>query len=409
MSIDLYKNRCSVYEGEKPYIFVSYSHRDIEKVVKLIRKLSLLGFRIWYDSGVPAGSEWDEEIATHLKKSKCVLSLLTPNSVKSKHFKREFNYADYLEKDILAVYLEKCEPSPGLEMQVVSKQCIKCEHCENDDDLLEEITSAKILQPCLGEKPDAKSLAVAPIHEPIPKPKSESKQLPLRIERLRNKAEKGDAQAQADLGLAYEKGDGLTQDWNEAIRWYLKAAEQGHPWAQTQLGICYYFGNGVEQSYTEAVKWYREAAMQGQAAGQFNLGFMCYNGIGIELDEAEAAKWFQLSADQGFSFAQNSLAICYERGEGVEKDLAKALELYRKSAEQGNSAAQENLGLCYEFSKGIAQDWEMAVHWYLKSAIQGQVYSQKRLAQCYREGLGVPMDKAEADRWQKLYDENPNK
>ena len=62
-----------------------------------IRKLQSLGFRIWYDSGVPAGSEWDEEIAAHLKRSRCFLSLLTPHSVESKHFKREFSYADYLQ------------------------------------------------------------------------------------------------------------------------------------------------------------------------------------------------------------------------------------------------------------------------------------------------------------------------
>ena len=67
MAIDLYKNRCSVYEGEKPFIFISYSHQDIERVVRLIRRLQSEGFRIWYDSGIQAGAEWPEEVATHIK------------------------------------------------------------------------------------------------------------------------------------------------------------------------------------------------------------------------------------------------------------------------------------------------------------------------------------------------------
>ena len=317
MAIDLYKNRCSVYEGNEPYIFVSYSHQDIEKVVELIRKLSLEGFRVWYDSGVPAGAEWGEEIAAHLKKSKCVLSLLTPNSVESKHFKREFNYADYLEKDILAVYLKECEPSPGLEMLVVSKQCIKRERCENDDDLLEEIVRSQILLPCLDKKPNAKSEFNTPAPERIPATTSPNKQTSVKIARLRAKAEKGDPQAQADLGLAYEKGDGVTQNWDEATRWYLLAAEQGHNWSQAQLGFCYSNGNGVPQSYTEAANWYRKAAEQGNSSAQSNLGVLYYNGMGVELDEHEAAKWYQLAADQGFYAAQNNLAICYEKGEGV--------------------------------------------------------------------------------------------
>ena len=409
MAIDLYKNRCAVYEGDEPYIFISYSHKDMDKVVSLILKLQSLGFRIWYDSGVPAGAEWPEAIATHLKNSGCILSLLSANAAKSRHFKEEFNYAYYLQKPILVSYMEDCELTPGIEMRVVSQQCIKCEHCENDDDLLEEIARAKILLPCLGEKPDNKADSTSPFSEVSTKPISEVKQLPINVERLRIKAEKGDAQAQADLGLIYERGDGVEQNWKKAINLYRKAAEQDHQWAQTQLGICYYYGNGVERDYSEAAKWYRRSADQGQPAGQFNLGLLYYNGQGVDLDEREAVKWFQLSANQGFYAAQNMLAICYEKGDGIEKDLSKALELYRNSAKQGNTPAEENLGLCYEFSKGTEQDWEQAVYWYRRAAQKGQPYSQKKLSQCYREGLGVPIDLEESARWQKLYDENPNK
>lgn len=369
MAIDLYKNRCAVYdEGEKPYIFISYSHKDLEKVVSLIRKLQSLGFRIWYDSGVPAGAEWPEEIATHLKNSGCVLSLLSANAAKSRHFKEEFNYAYHLQKPILVAYLEDCELTPGIEMRVVSQQCIKCEHCESDDDLLEEIARAKILLPCLGEKPDAEPSAA-----PDPDPKLQSNTSKSKIDQIRAKAEKGDMNAQNDLGYAYSKGEGVAQDKAEAFKWYSKAAKQGFSYAQFNLGLFYARGISTEQNWEEAVRFY------------------------------------QLAADQNHTGALNNLAACYELGNGVQKDIKKAVEFYRKAAELGSSDAQWNLGRCIQSGTGVPQDWEEAVRWFRKAADQGYANAQQRMAKCYREGLGVPIDEAEAARWQKLYDENPNK
>jgi uncharacterized protein len=52
------------------------------------------------------------------------------------------------------------------------------------------------------------------------------------------------------------------------------AAEQGYAEAQYNLGVMYGNGNGVVQDYAEAVKWYRLAAEQGNAKAQNNLGVM---------------------------------------------------------------------------------------------------------------------------------------
>ena len=49
------------------------------------------------------------------------------------------------------------------------------------------------------------------------------------------------------------------------MKWWHKSAEQGYASAQYNLGLCYYYGDGVVENYTEAVKWIREAAKQGQA------------------------------------------------------------------------------------------------------------------------------------------------
>ena len=73
-------------------------------------------------------------------------------------------------------------------------------------------------------------------------------------------AEQGDADAQILLGITYYYGQGVTQDYAEAVKWYRKAAEQGNPYAQNHLGVMYERNKGVPQDYIEAHKWYNLAA-----------------------------------------------------------------------------------------------------------------------------------------------------
>ena len=51
-----------------------------------------------------------------------------------------------------------------------------------------------------------------------------------------------------------------------------RMAKQGNAVAQYVLGHCYSNGEGVEQNYAQAVGWYRKAAEQGGYLAQVNLG-----------------------------------------------------------------------------------------------------------------------------------------
>ena len=66
-------------------------------------------------------------------------------------------------------------------------------------------------------------------------------------------------------------------------------------------------GQGVPQDYGEAVRWYRRAAEQGIARAQFNLGLMYVKGQGVPQDDGEAARWYRKAAEQGDPDAQNNL------------------------------------------------------------------------------------------------------
>jgi TPR repeat protein len=73
------------------------------------------------------------------------------------------------------------------------------------------------------------------------------------------------------LGLLYERGIGVSQNYTEALKRYRLAADQGDAAAQNNLGRLYERGKGVQQSYMEALKWYRLAAAQGDKDAQKKL------------------------------------------------------------------------------------------------------------------------------------------
>jgi len=93
---------------------------------------------------------------------------------------------------------------------------------------------------------EAATLAAASILDPL-----------LETRRL---AEAGDANAQFELGEAYHKGQGVPQDFAEAISWYRKAAEQYHLCAMENLGEMFENGQGVRADRAETFRWYCRAA-----------------------------------------------------------------------------------------------------------------------------------------------------
>ena len=119
----------------------------------------------------------------------------------------------------------------------------------------------------------------------------------------------GNSDAQHNLGVMYDNGQGVTQDYAAAMSWYRKAAEQDDAYAQTNLGFMYANGRGVPRDYAAAISWYRKAAEQGYAAAQFNLGVMYDKGQGVPQDYVQAHKWWNLAAANGDADAIKSRDI----------------------------------------------------------------------------------------------------
>lgn len=100
---------------------------------------------------------------------------------------------------------------------------------------------------------------------------AQAPQKPLR-ERLLERALKGDAEAQFDLGKNYEAGRiGLPKDFVQAEHWYREAANQGDPFAQASLAILYGFGKGVPPDLVQALMWYDLAVDHTKGGDQVSI------------------------------------------------------------------------------------------------------------------------------------------
>jgi len=98
-------------------------------------------------------------------------------------------------------------------------------------------------------------------------------------------------------------------DWSKAsLAEMQKAAQSGNADAEDQLGLMYENGTGVTQDYQQALAWYRKSAAQGDKNGENNLGWIYEKGLGITQDYQQALVLYQKAAEQGNSDAKQNLA-----------------------------------------------------------------------------------------------------
>lgn len=89
------------------------------------------------------------------------------------------------------------------------------------------------------------------------------------INLIKEKAQKGDAQAQYYLGWCYFNGqEGLAIDYRQGVMWLEKSANQDYEPAQYFMGWCYYYGEGVTSNKKLAYQWYMKSAEKGNTVAQ---------------------------------------------------------------------------------------------------------------------------------------------
>ena len=93
-------------DEDEPFIFISYSHKDKERIFPIITRLYEKGWHIWYDEGIELNKNYYIPISNHIEKCQLFIIFVTENSVKSTFCIRELLCADKFEKTICICRLD---------------------------------------------------------------------------------------------------------------------------------------------------------------------------------------------------------------------------------------------------------------------------------------------------------------
>jgi TPR repeat protein len=205
--------------------------------------------------------------------------------------------------------------------------------------------------------------------------------------RWRALAARGDADAALQLGLLYDTGRGVAQDFGAAEHWYRQAADAGSAAAAFNLGALYDSGRNGGRDGAAAYRWYRRAAERGFARAAYLLGVMTEAGDGTPADPTAAAKWYRLAVAGGVRAAaprlaalgpvaqpqpqpsatserQFASAVALWRAKGLSGGGDPALAALQAAARGGYPLAEYDLAYAYEHGIGLTPDVIQAYAWY---------------------------------------------
>jgi TPR repeat protein len=183
--------------------------------------------------------------------------------------------------------------------------------------------------------------------------------------------------------------------------------------AQYYLGEMFYYGEGVTQNYAEAMWWYSLSAEQGDPDAMYSIGHLYENGMGVDVSIDRAIEWYTKGIEAGSEQAEVAFAAIYLDEESGYFNPEAGLATLSELAVLGNSGAQFILGGVFEDGKLVTQNIATALRWYRLAAEQGdldardaysRIFNVRQYAEDYPallRYLGFTQDNAEA-----LYCEN---
>ena len=141
-------------------------------------------------------------------------------------------------------------------------------------------------------------------------------------------AEKGDADAQFNLGQAYRLGRGVSLNLAVAQTWLERAANSGHVDAETTLGLLL-FQNG---NHTGGLRWLKAAADKGEPRALLVYGTALFNGDSVPQDAILGYAYVSRAAAQGLQPAKDTLAQLDQMMPVEDRKKATALAIAKAKA-----------------------------------------------------------------------------
>lgn len=149
-------------------------------------------------------------------------------------------------------------------------------------------------------------------------------------------AQKGNVDAQRELGDMYMNGEGVSQNYSLGRAYLKKACLAGDSKAMCMMAYIYQRGIGVRSNQKLAFKLYSAAAGKGESQGYYGVGNMFYKGIGIKQDYKKAELFLLKGSDGGNARCDFLLANYYAYGLGGTPDYEKAKSFLNKAVKNGH-------------------------------------------------------------------------
>lgn len=128
------------YDGDEPYIFVSYSHNDIAKVREILKRIDREKFRFWYDDTMEIGEDFRLELQSKIENCSAFLLFVSEHSMQSKYCGMEIIVAYKNNKRIFPVYLDDNTEIPGaLKMVLENLQHVKGTALDGDTKYIDKL------------------------------------------------------------------------------------------------------------------------------------------------------------------------------------------------------------------------------------------------------------------------------
>ncbi len=128
------------YEGNEPYLFISYSHADTATVDKILRILDREKFRMWYDDTMEIGEDFRTELKTKIENCYALLLFVSKSSMASKFCGMEIITAYKNDKRIYPVFIENGAEIPDIIKMIFDTiQHVKSENIFESDKYVKKL------------------------------------------------------------------------------------------------------------------------------------------------------------------------------------------------------------------------------------------------------------------------------
>ncbi|KAF7117081.1 hypothetical protein CNMCM5793_005765 [Aspergillus hiratsukae] len=149
---------------------------------------------------------------------------------------------------------------------------------------------------------------------------------PMGIDKLASKAA-------GHVGMMYLRGEGVEQNFNNALTWFKRGLVNGDSLCQHEIGLMYLHGYGVPQDAFKAASYFKSAADQDYPASETRLGVLFLD----QGDVATATRYFELAARWGSMEAFYYLAELSNNGVGRQRHCGMAASYYKMVAERAEA------------------------------------------------------------------------